>query len=336
MADVARRAGVSVTTVSHVVNRTRRVAANTAALVLDAATEVGYVPNDLLRSLRTTGLKTVGLAMSAISNVYFGDVVHGVEQALSEAGYSILLSDTHDEEGAQVQAVAELLRKHVDAIILAPVGDPAKILGYAQQRNVPVVVIDRAVGADVDQVVAESVEATAQLVDHLAQLEHRRIAFISGRTGIATTNERDEGYRRGIDRNGLTFLKELKVGGDSTAAGAEAALRQLMALPEPPSAVVVANNSMTIGVLRAAKLLGVRIPADLALVCFDDFEWADLFQPGLTAMAQPTQAMGRLAAQLVLSRLDDPSLPARRVLLESTFMHRESCGCHHEIDLNAP
>lgn len=335
MSDVAERAGVSITTVSHVVNRTRPVAPATTALVLEAASEVGYVPNDVLRSLRTAGLKTVGLAMSAISNTYFGAVVHSVEHTLSEAGYSLLLSDTHDEPAAEVQAVAELLRKHVDAIILAPVGDPTRILSYTQKQNVPVIVIDRPVSADVDQVAAESVEPTAQLVDHLAELGHHRIALISGRTGLATTIERDEGYRMGLRRNKLSFHRELKVDGDSSSEGAASALRSLLALEVHPTAVVVANNNMTIGVLRAAKQLRVRIPEDLAIVCFDDFEWADLFHPGLTAVAQPTHAMGMQAAHLVLSRLNEPGLPSRRVRLESAFMHRESCGCAAEVDLEA-
>jgi LacI family transcriptional regulator len=326
MSDVAKRAGVSTTTVSHVINRTRVVAPATAELVLEAASAVGYVPNDLLRSL-STGLKTIGLAMSAISNMYFGAVVHSIEETLSQAGYSLLLADTHDEPAAEVQAVAELLRKHVDAVILAPVGDPARILSYTEQQGVPVVVIDRPVSADVDQVVAESVEPTAELVDHLAGLGHRRIALITGRTGLTTTTERIQGYRLGLRRNKVAFHRALQLDGDSTAEGASLALRQLITLASPPTAVVVANNNMTIGVLRAAKEIGISIPDDLAVVCFDDLEWADLFHPGLTAIAQPTHPMGVQAAELVLSRLNHPELPSRQVRLKSTFVHRESCGC---------
>lgn len=327
MSDVAKRAGVSTTTVSHVVNRTRPVAPATTELVLDAASEVGYVPGDLLRSLGTTGLKTVGLAMSAISNVYFGAVVHSIEATLSKAGYSLLLADTHDEPAGEVQAVTDLLRRHVDAVILAPVAEPSKILGYAGKRGVPIVVIDRPVSADVDQVAAENVEPTAGLVDHLADLGHRRIAMISGRKGLTTTTERIQGYRLGLRRNKLAFHRALQLDGDSTAEGGNRALRHLTALSSPPTAIVVANNDMTIGVLRAAKEIGVRIPEHLALVCFDDFEWADLFHPGLTAIAQPTHTMGVQAADLILSRLTHPELPSRNVRLKSTFVHRESCGC---------
>lgn len=329
MSEVAKRAGVSITTVSHVINRTRPVAEPTAALVLQAATEIGYVPQDV-RAARNTGLRTVGLAMSAISNIYFGTVVHSIEKTLAAAGYSLLLADTHDEPGAELRAVSELLRKHVDAIILAPVGEASQILEFTKKHDVPVVVIDRAVAADVDQVSADSLEPTAQLVDHLAGLGHRRIALISGRHGLATTDEREEGYRLGLRRNRLRFRRELLTAGDSSEAGAAAAFTKLLALATPPTALVVANNSMTIGVLRAAKARGVRVPDDIALVCFDDFEWADLFHPGLTAIAQPTKAIGTQAGELVLSRLAEPDLPSRRVQLRSTFVHRESCGCVQE------
>lgn len=326
MTAVAERAGVSITTVSHVMNLTRPVAAATTALVLEAAVEVGYV-SDAVRSLRNAGLKTVGLAMSAISNPYFGAVVHSIEETLSREGYSLLLADTHDEQAVEMRAVLQLLRNHVDAIILAPVADPTKILGYTAKQEIPVVVIDRPVASDVDQVTAENIESTAQLVEHLAQLGHERIAMISGRRGLTTTTEREDGYRLGLRRQRLPYRRELHVDGDSTADGGAAAFRHLLALVPPPTATVVANNSMTIGVLRAAKIMEVRIPEDLALVCFDDFEWADLFRPGLTTIAQPTEAIGMHAAELVLSRIAHPELPGRRIQLKSTFVHRESCGC---------
>jgi LacI family transcriptional regulator len=327
MAHVARVAGVSVTTVSHVVNRSRAVAADTEHAVLAAVAETGYVPDGVVRSMRTVGTKTLGLAMSAISNPYFGDVVHSIEEVTAGAGFSLLLADTHDDVVGELRAVSELLSRRVEAIVLAPSADPSRALQHARQQGVPVVLIDRMIEADVDQIAAENEQPTALLVDHLVGLGHRRIAMVSGKSGLTTTEERVAGYRLGLRRNGLRFAKQYVVSGDSTDEGAEKALQNLLALPKPPSAVVVGNNRMTIGVLRGARDAQLNVPADLAVVAFDDFEWADLFHPGLTVIAQPTRAMGEQAAELVLSRLADPSIPPRRVVMHARFMHRESCGC---------
>ncbi|MFT3875623.1 MAG: LacI family DNA-binding transcriptional regulator [Propioniciclava sp.] len=327
MADVARKAGVSVTTVSHALNGSRAVADATRARIVSAAAELGYVPDDLLRESRTRGLRTVGLAMSAISNPYFGYAVQGIEETLSRAGYSILLAETHDDEEGQSQAVTQLLRKHVDAVILAPVGDAGRVLGFIESREVPVVAIDRPVAHDVDQVAVENTEPTARLVDHFAELGHQRIALIGGRDRLGTTVEREDGYRLGLRRNGLDWRADLHERGDSTIDGAAAALMRLLSLSHPPTALITANNSMTVGALRAAKVRGVRIPSDVALASFDDFEWAELVSPSLTAVSQPARSLGAHAAELVLSRLADPGLPPRQLRLATTFEHRESCGC---------
>jgi len=327
MAQVARLAGVSVSTVSHVVNRTRAVAPETERAVLAAIAETGYVPDSVVRSMRTSGTRTVGLAVSAMSNMYFGDLVHNIERTLAHAGYSLLLVDTHDNVVDELRAVADLLTRRVDAILLAPSADPSGALNHAEQQGVPVVLIDRASNADVDQVSAESIDSTATLVDHVAGLGHTRIAMISGLPGLSTTEDRITGYKEGLRRNDLPFRKELLVAGGSTEEGAKAAFTALMESPDRPTALVVANNLMTLGVMRAARDAGVAVPGDLALVGFDDFPWADLFHPGLTVIAQPTEAMGREAATMVLTRLEDPSLPVRKVVLRPTFMHRESCGC---------
>jgi LacI family transcriptional regulator len=327
MADIARLAGVSVTTVSHVINKTRPVASDTETTVLSAIAETGYVPDSVVRSLRSTGTQTVGLAMSSISNPYFGDVVHGIEQAAARAGYSLLLADTHDEVSTELRAVSDLLGRRVEAIVLAPSADPSGALRHAHLQDVPVVLIDRLIKEDVDQIGSENLEPTAELVDHLVSIGHRRIAMISGRPGLSTTEERVAGYRLGLKRNHLRDNTDYLISGDSGDDAAQQAFLKLLALPKPPAALVVGNNRMTIGVMRGAREAGMKIPDDLALVAFDDFEWADLFHPRLTVIAQPTQKMGEQALQLVLSRLADPAMPPRRILMHPTFVHRESCGC---------
>ncbi|WP_245707535.1 LacI family DNA-binding transcriptional regulator [Pseudonocardia oroxyli] len=328
MADVAQLAGVSVTTVSHVVNRTRTVAAATEQAVRSAIAESGYVPDNVTRSLRSAGSRVVGLAMSAISNPYFGDVVHGIDRAATRQGYSLLLADTHDDVDGELRAVSDLLGRGVEAIVLAPSADPSTALRHARHRDVPVVLIDRfSDAADTDQIGGENVEATALLVEHLATIGHTRIAMISGQPGLGTTQERLEGYRLGLHRHGLTPRPGYIVTGHSSGEAARATLNELLTQAEPPTAVVVGNNQMTIGAMRAVRDAGINVPRDLALVAFDDFEWADLFHPRLTVIAQPTQALGEQALQLVLSRLADPGAPARRVVMKPTFVHRDSCGC---------
>lgn len=329
MADVAKAAGVSVTTVSHVLNKTRPVSPDTARAVHDAVAACGYVPEKAAR-LQNDGFGTIGLAMSAMSNPYFSDVVHGIDRHSVAAGYSLLLADTHDDEDTELRAVGELLRRRVSAVILAPSGDGERTLTYIRRAEVPVVVLDRFVEQDVDQIGVENVEATARLVDHLVAIGHRRIGMVAGRAGLATSTERTEGYRLGLRRNGVPGTPDLVVSGDSHAEAAEAAVTRLLRLPQPPTAVVVGNNRMTIGAMRGLRTAGLTVPDDIALVAFDDFEWSDLFHPRLTAIAQPTLAIGEQAFGLALSRINAPGTPPRRVLIRPDFMHRESCGCRPE------
>ncbi|MFJ6729935.1 MULTISPECIES: LacI family DNA-binding transcriptional regulator [unclassified Streptomyces] len=327
MTDVARLAGVSVSTVSHVLNKTRPVAEATVRSVLDAVAATGYVPDAVARALGDSGFGTIGLAMSALSNPYFSNVVHGIDRHASAAGYSLLLADTHDERDQEVKAVSELLRRRVSAIILAPTGDGSTAIHYAGQVEVPIVVIDRFVAAPVHQIAVDNVEPTATLVTHLTEHGHSRIAMITGREGLTTTSERLAGFRDGLRRGGLVPDPELEAGGDSTEDGAARAVRELLALRRPPTAIVAGNNRMTIGSMRALRDAGLRVPDDIALVSFDDFEWADLFHPRLTAVAQPAQSIGEQAVGMALDLIRDPQQPPRRITIEPAFMRRESCGC---------
>jgi LacI family transcriptional regulator len=335
MADVATLAGVSISTVSHVLNKTRAVAPDTSRAVHDAVAHCGYIPERAAR-LQSEGFGTIGLAMSAMSNPYFSDVVHGIDRHASAAGYSLLLADTHDDGDTELRAVGELLRRKVSAIVLAPSGDAERTLAYVRGSGTPVVVLDRFVDVEVDQIGVENTEATARLVDHLAEIGHTRIAMVSGRPTIATTAERVRGYRLGLDRSGVPARGDYLVSGDSYADPAQRAVAELLALPEPPTAIVVGNNQMTIGAMRGLRDAGRQVPADIALVAFDDFEWSDLFHPRLTAIAQPTPAIGEQAFGLALSRINDRSVPPRRVQIRPTFVHRESCGCPNPADRTAP
>ncbi|MDT0399827.1 MULTISPECIES: LacI family DNA-binding transcriptional regulator [Streptomyces] len=334
MADVARSAGVSVATVSHVLNDTRPVLPHTRQAVLDAIDELGYTPNTLARSLVTSRTRSIGLAVSAISNPYFTEILQGVEAEALQHGYSLLIADPHDDPAHERKVVQLLHERRVEGMIIAPSAQPGELLAYLGRHRVPAVFLDRLVDLPpdddaprFDQICAESTEPTARLVTHLAGLGHRRIALVAGRPGLSTTAERITGYRHGLAASGLPYDERLLVHGHSESAGAERATTELLSLGSRPTALVTANNAMTIGALRALRAHGLSVPADIALCCFDDFAWADLFTPRLTAIAQPSRDIGARAVRVLLDRLAAPDRPARTERLPCAFVHRTSCGC---------
>ncbi|MFF5018049.1 LacI family DNA-binding transcriptional regulator [Streptomyces sp. NPDC001165] len=334
MADVARSAGVSVATVSHVLNGTRPVLPHTRRAVLDAVDALGYTPNTLARSLVTSRTRSIGLAVSAISNPYFTEILQGVEAAALEAGYSLLIADPHDDPAHERKVVQLLHERRVDGMIVAPSAHPHDLVAYLGRHEVPTVFLDRVLPeqARFDQVCAENEGPTARLVTHLAGLGHRRIGLVAGLPGLSTTGERITGYQQGLAAAGLAHDEGLVVSGNSESAGAERATAALLSLPTPPTALVTANNAMTIGALRALRREGLTVPDDIALCCFDDFAWADLFSPRLTAVAQPSREIGAQAVRVLLDRLAAPGRPARTVRLPCTLVHRTSCGCPEDRD----
>lgn len=328
MADVARHAGVSVATVSHVVNETRPVRDDTRRRVLESIRDTGYIQNTLARALAMSSTRSIGLSMSAISNPYFSAVVHALETGLSHSGYTLLLTDPHEDADRELRVVKALHERRVDAILMAPVpGSRENALAYLARHDVPTVLVDRLAWDRFDQVSGENEHATGKLVTHLAELGHRRIGFVSGLKGLSTTDERVRGYHVGLQHHDLARDPALVVSGGSATEAARIATHRLMELAVPPTAIIVANNLMTIGVMRGLRDRGVGVPRDIALVSFDDFEWADLFSPRLTTIAQAVDAMGAEAVHLLLTRIKDPGLPPRTVRLAPTFVHRDSCGC---------
>jgi LacI family transcriptional regulator len=189
------------------------------------------------------------------------------------------------------------------------------------------VLIDRFAPVDLDQVATENTAASAELVGHLAEAGHLRIGMVCGRPGLSTTTERLDGYQEALTLRGLAVDPALVVDGGSDPQQAHDQVLALLTLPSPPTALFVGNNAMTIGTMRAIRELGLRVPEDVALVCFDDFEWADLFEPRLTTMAQQVAEIGRQSLALLLGRLRQPDLSARRIRVPPQMKHRQSCGC---------
>lgn len=327
MSDVARVAGVSMSTVSHVLNGTRAVNAETRERVQQAIATTGYRRNALARSLARRETTTVGIVISSLTNVYFGPLVAAMNEAFEAAGYTTLLGDNSDDADREREVVGRMIDHQVAGLVLAPAAGSSGGTEEAVRSGTPVVAVDRRVTLDVDQVTPLNREPVAHLTGHLAERGLRRIAAVTGRRGLDTTEERLLGYQDAVREHGLVDDPRLVVCGDSDTDEAYRVARQLFAAEERPEGVVVMNNAMTIGVLRALRDLHLSVPSDVALVCYDDFEWADVFSPGLTAMHQEVMTMAQRVVELLLARMSDPTRARVSERIEPTFVHRDSCGC---------
>lgn len=330
MADVAALAGVSVSTVSHVVNGTRTVSGVYRDRVVEAIRASGYSPNTVARALATSDTHLIGIVMSALTNRFFVPVVAAIDRAGRRHGYSSLLADSRNRVGDEAEALDMLLSRRVDGLVLAPTpGDRETVLDRLVAEEVPTVLIDRLVDERFDQVGVENVEATASLVGHLASLGHTRIAFVSGMSGLTTSIERESGYLLGLERAGLSFERDLVCRGKSQAEPAARAVSALLRRRDPPTAIVSGNNYMTIGVLKALQAHNLGVPQDVAVVAYDDLEFAEVFRPRLTVISQPITEIATIAVDLLIRRIGSggDSPPPRTIKLPGVFVHRESCGC---------
>lgn len=325
--DIARQARVSVTTVSHVVNGTRFVAPLTALAVRDVIDRTGYSPNAVARALKTSRTHAVGIAVSVARNPYFSDVVGAIENECSRLGMMVFLSDTRDDPATEFEVVRALVHHRVDGLILAPSADPERrTLRYLDEMRTPCVLVDRTPDPSFDQVGVDNADAMRALVHHVVNRGHRRVGYIGGASGFETTLERVTGYRAALEDFGLPFDPALLDTGHVTVASADAATRRLLNLADGPTVLVAGNNLTMIGAMSAVRALRLRVPRDLSLVGFDDFEWADFFEPRLTLVAQPVVEIGQRAASLLMERIADPEGARRTVRLKTTLIERESCG----------
>jgi LacI family transcriptional regulator len=323
--DVAARASVPPSTVSYVINNgPRPVSAAARERVLKAIGELGYQPSDVARSLRSQRSMTLGLIIPNTANPFYADVARAVEEVGFENGYTVFLChSSHLPE--RERRYAEMLRaKHVDGAIFHPTTADLEPLALLSQSGIQVVVLERSV-AGYHCFVADERHGGYLATRHLLDLGHRRIGCIV-RTGDQTSSAaRVEGYRAALAEAGLPLDNRLITESDfGYAAGADAA-RQLLELPESPTALVTHNDISAIGAIKAALDMGLRVPADFSVVGYDDIAQAAYAVPALTTIAYPKHRMGRAAAKLLLSLLAaEETLPPATIVLPVQLVVRGS------------
>ena len=317
--DVARAAGVSPATVSRALGK-GPVSEALRAQVLEAVRATGYRPNLAARRLRSQESGTIGLVVADIGNPFFTGVARAVEEAAYQAGLRVILCNTGEDPAREAIYLGLMQEERVTGMILAPTRITAERLA-TQPPGVPVVLIDRAgPPGGFDSVLLDNQAASAALVDHLVAQGYRRIAGLFGQTS-GTGIERAEGYRSAMARHGLPVQERLLL--PQVVAG-EAGFAALRAEGPLPEAVLVSNSLLLMGVLRASRAAGLRIPADLALAGFDNEDWTGLVEPGLTVVEQPLAEIGRVAMALHFERLRLPGTPVRKVMLSGRCVLRGS------------
>lgn len=325
--DVAKLAGVSIGTVSRVINNSASVRPRTREAVLRAASELHYVPSALARGLRGKPSSSIALIVSDVANPFFASLTRGVEDVVASQGYALVLCNADRGREKQRQYTERLLGAGIKGMIVAPGRGTSGDLKRLVQRGVHLVVVDwRCDLPRVDNVYVDSVAAAAQLTQHLIALGHTRIGAVSGPRGDVTAEDRVAGYRQALERAGLPVDPKLIRFGDFTQESGYANALRLLALKSPPTALLTCNNRLAAGAYGAIASSGLRIPTDVSLVSFDDIPFVPALAGALTVYAQPDYEMGRIAANLLFDRVlgRRPPEDRREVVLQGRLIERVS------------
>ena len=293
------------------------------ARVEAAAREIGSRTNSIARALVQGATRSIGLVVSDVENPFFASAARAIADVLEARGYTLLLTNSDEDPEREARLVEALQGRQCDGLIVAPSAGAHPHLVRAVADGLVLVQLDRAVrGLRADAVLVDNAHGAIVAVEHLAALGHRRIACVSDPVALGSARERVSGYRRAARRLGLAE-QVVEADGVTQEDGRKATLR---ALALQPTAIFTSSNFMTAGALHAIRERRLAVPADVALIGFDDLDWTTLVDPPVTVVAQPVAELGRRAALLLLGRLDGDTSPPRRVRLTTTLVVRRSCG----------
>jgi LacI family transcriptional regulator len=329
MSDVARLAGVGTMTVSRVLNGTVRVSEETALRVQKAIEQLKYRPNELARVFRSQRSQTIGLIIPYLYDPFFANCAHAVAAVAKDHGFSVILTTTDENPDTEYRQAELMLQRHVDGLVVIPSLSRQSRLTRTMFGRTPLVAFDRPVSDPAfDVVLVQNTAGSRRITEHLIEHGHKRIGFMGLNRRLFTINARFIGYRRAMQDAGLEA--DAYFGCDSQSDTLRT-LQEKLEGPDAPTAFFTSNTLATRYVLSSLLTLGVKMPHDLALAGFDDFDLADVTAPPLTVVRQPAQEMGRVAASLLFERISRGEVPqtGNRIILPVEIVLRRSCGCKH-------
>lgn len=326
---VAQLAGVSIATVSRVLNADPVVKGETKLAVQNAIKASGYRPNRVAQRLRSTvrSRKLIGLLIPDIQNPFYVDVIRGIEDFAYAHGSAVVIGNFSQDQKREKMYIDILRSESVDGFIVAPSKSMEQPVKDLIQEGNAVVCIDRGLNNfAVDLVKSDNEHGAFMATEHLLKLGHKRIGLITGDPLIATTQQRIMGYKAALSKYGIEVNSQLIMGEKSDFKSGVELAGQLLDLPEPPTALFTTNNLLTLGALETILARGIKIPDEMAIVGFDDVYWATSLNPPLTAVRQFGFEIGRRAIELLYQRIADPKRLPVEVEIKTELMVRKSCG----------
>ncbi len=326
--DIARRSGVSIATVSRVLNGRPDVAAATRERVMQHVRELGYTSNRRPAGRNNGTCSYIGIVAPQLHSPYFGKIVEGASEATEERSTRLVVCLTQNMPNQESAIIQGLERDGVDGVLLLLPSQHQQDLSSLQRRGFPLVVIDPfyPLSENIPVIAAANISGARMATEHLVSLGHRRIGIIAGIPDCCATIDRLAGYHSVLVGVGIPNFTELIVAGDFTAEGGRKAAHQLLTRPDPPTAIFAMNDDMAIGALQAAQERGIRVPQQLSVVGYDDGEFASFVTPMLTTVRQPLKELGRVGTDILYRLINGQPLEANRVELSTKLIVRDSTG----------
>lgn len=328
--DVAKKAEVSITTVSRVINNPDKVSTDTRERVQKAMRLLEYKPSRVAQRLRGSKGKSklLGLIIPDIQNPFYSNIVRGIEDVAYGNNYAVILCNSDENPNKERFYLNVLRSESVDGVILPPIHQYGKVVEEIIDSGIPVICVDRKFAKEpVDTVVVNNELGAYSAVSHLIEKGHERIAIITSLPKFSTFQERQKGYMKALEEHGIEFDEKLVREGDPRSSeDAREITLDLLKSENAPTALFVTNNLMSLGALKAIKELDFHIPNDVSLVMFDDMPWATVMSPSLTAVKQPGYEMGRRAGELFFQRVEDPDREIVEVKMNPKLIIRQSTG----------
>lgn len=303
MKDVAKYTGLSIATISKYINGGNVLEQN-KAIIEQAIKELNFEVNEIARGLKTSKTKTIGLLIPSLENIFFTSIVSEVENILIQNGYSTIICDYKENEELQKQKLDFLVKKMVDGIITMPTGNDTEVINSLLDKNIPVVLIDRALkDVKCDTILVDNLNASYNAVEELIIRGHKRIGIICGPSNIFTAQERLKGYERVHRDYSMEIEPNLVKQGNYSVESGYNLFKQLIALENPPTAIFVTNYELTLGSIMAINESDIKIPDDISFIGFDNLQLAKVVKPSLSIVVQPVKQIGENAANTLLKRL---------------------------------